>query len=140
MNYDSYLRYVRFILIAFTHRHEGATRMTNQFRALPHHTISLNAKVNRRTHHRPTNVQLSDPAHFVMTDIKEVAPFSIEPTATIDNANAKMIACGVRLLFVTESNGDLVGLVTSTDIFGEKPVQFITKNGGTRNDILTQDI
>jgi len=114
--------------------------MTDQFRALPYQTIAANAKVNRRTTRRPTNVSLTDPASMVMTDIRAVAPFSIDPKSSIDSANTKMIACGVRLLFVTESNGDLVGLITSTDLLGEKPVQFITKNGGTRDEILVKDM
>ena len=31
-----------------------------------------------------------------------------------------MVGCGVRLLFVTETHGLLQGLVTYTDLFGEK--------------------
>ncbi|MFV2056777.1 MAG: CBS domain-containing protein [Thiohalomonadales bacterium] len=114
--------------------------MTELYKALPHYTISSHAKVNRRNQSRHVDVALSDPAAYVMTDFKDAAPFCIQPAETIDAANAKMIACGVRLLFVTGSNGDLLGLVTSTDILGEKPVQFITKNGGKRDDILVQDI
>lgn len=114
--------------------------MNDQFRALPYQTISITAKVNRRNKNRPAYVALTDPATLVMTDISKIAPFSIEPTATIDAVNDKMIACGVRLLFVTEGNGDLLGLVTSTDILGEKPVQFITKHGVRREEILVRDI
>jgi CBS-domain-containing membrane protein len=51
-----------------------------------------------------------------------------------------MIACGVRMLFVTDSSDELIGLVTSTDFLGEKPVKYIQEHSGTREDILVQDI
>jgi siroheme synthase len=51
-----------------------------------------------------------------------------------------MIAYGVRLLFVAKADGVLHGLVTFTDLFGEKPVQYIQQHGGSREEILAQDI
>ncbi|WP_455367117.1 CBS domain-containing protein, partial [Kaarinaea lacus] len=89
---------------------------------------------------RATDVSLDDPAILVMTDLHEITPFSIEPTATIDACNEKMIACGVRLLFVTDSTGMLSGIVTATDVLGEKPVQYLQEHGGRREDIIVKDI
>ena len=51
-----------------------------------------------------------------------------------------MITYGVRLLFVSDGRGNLVGLITASDILGEKPMQYIAEHGGTRDDIFTQDI
>jgi hypothetical protein len=51
-----------------------------------------------------------------------------------------MIACGVRLLFVTEGDAVLLGLVTYSDLFGDKPVRYIQAHGGARNEIVAQDI
>jgi signal-transduction protein with cAMP-binding, CBS, and nucleotidyltransferase domain len=89
---------------------------------------------------RPTDVSFDDPALEVMTDLNEITPFSIEPTASIDATNEKMIACGVRLLFVTDIDGNLSGIVTAKDIMGEKPVQYIKEHGGKREEIIVQDI
>lgn len=114
--------------------------MSDQFKALPYHKISTDAKVNRRTHKRPTKVKLTDMATAVMTDFNIIVPISIDLTASIDKANDKMIACGVRLLFVTGQNGTLVGLITATDILGEKPVLHVTNHGGKREDIIVSDI
>jgi len=83
---------------------------------------------------------LTDAATSVMTDLTEVPSFSIEETASITKANDNMIACGVRLLFVTKENGDLVGLITASDLLGEKPLQLLSKQGGSRDDILVRDI
>ncbi len=114
--------------------------MTGQFNALTNHTISGSTKVERRVSQREVNVSLSNDAIIVMTDLAKAASYSIEETASIDKANDKMIACGVRLLFVSEENGDLIGLITATDLLGEKPLQYITEHGGTRDDIDVKDI
>lgn len=114
--------------------------MANPFRALQYHTIATDAKVNRRAHHRQTNVALDEPATVVMTDLNEVTPFAVEPAIPIQAANDKMIACGVRLLFVTDNLGSLLGLITASDLLGERPVKYMTEHGGSRGDIMVMDI
>jgi hypothetical protein len=51
-----------------------------------------------------------------------------------------MIACGVRILFVAESDEALLGLVTYNDLFGEKPLLFIQQNGGKLEEITASDL
>ncbi len=114
--------------------------MTNKYRALPHYSIEQGAIVDRRMINRPTDVSLDDSALSVMTDLNDMTPFSIEPTAGIEATNEKMIACGVRLLFVTDIDSNLLGIVTAKDILGEKPVQYIKEHGGKREDIMVQDV
>ena len=114
--------------------------MINKFKALPHQSMKQDATLNHRMINRATNVSLDEPATVVMTDLNELTPFSIEPTASIDATNEKMIACGVRLLFVTNENENLIGIVTATDILGEKPVQYLKEHGGNREEIMVQDI
>lgn len=86
------------------------------------------------------NVIEGQPARDVMTDLKVVTPFQIESNASIEKINGKMIACGVRLLFVNDPQGALCGLITATDILGEKPLLYVTNNGGSRDDITAHDI
>ncbi|WP_455375144.1 CBS domain-containing protein [Kaarinaea lacus] len=114
--------------------------MTNKYRVLPHYSIEQGAIVDRRMINRPTDVSLDDTALAVMTDLNDITPFSIEPTASIEATNEKMIACGVRLLFVTDIDSNLLGIVTAKDIMGEKPVKYIKEHGGKREDIMVQDI
>lgn len=114
--------------------------MAMNFRPLQYFSIAKGAKINRRMYNRPTDVSLHESAIVVMTDFNEITPFSIEPTASMDAANDKMIACGVRLLFVTDNGGSLLGLVTATDILGERPLKYLKEHGGKREDILTQDV
>jgi CBS domain containing-hemolysin-like protein len=75
-----------------------------------------------------------------MTDFNHIRPFSTTGDANIDEINKKMIACGVRLLFVAEHDEVLLGLVTYNDIFGEKPLLYIQEHGGKREEILARDI
>lgn len=114
--------------------------MVNKYKALPHYSMEYDTQVDRHTINRATDVSLDNSATLVMTDLHEITPFSIEPTASIEATNEKMIACGVRLLFVTDNDGNLLGIVTSTDVLGEKPVQYLTEHGGSRDDIIVQDV
>lgn len=73
--------------------------------------------------HNPGRVSLDSPAIEVMTDLRRIPAATIEPDASINETNQRMIARGVRLLFVTDDDGRILGLVTATDILGERPVQ-----------------
>jgi len=106
------------------------------------HPQQVPTDVSLITPQQATNQQVTEnePATRVMTDLKSIAPFQIEASASIEDVNSKMIACGVRLLFVHNPQGQLSGLITSKDILGEKPLLFVTNNGGTRDEITVQDI
>jgi len=114
--------------------------MINKFKILPHQRIEAGAKINAHLSSRPGDISLQDPALKVMTDLNEIKPFSIEPTANLDAIYEKMVTCGVRLLFVTDSEDKLLGLVTQTDLMGEKPVKFITEHRVNRSEVTAQDI
>jgi signal-transduction protein with cAMP-binding, CBS, and nucleotidyltransferase domain len=114
--------------------------MTTPFQRIQHHLLSPGTRIVKDSHTASKGTALDDPATRVVTDFEHIRPFSIEPTASLNEISAKMIACGVRLLFVSEKDGDLVGLVTSTDFLGDKPVTYIQEHGGDREDILAQDI
>ena len=114
--------------------------MPGQHKILPNHTIASNAKLNRRDQKNRDKVSMTDPAIYVMTDLSQTIPFSVTATAPINEANDRMIAYGVRLLFVTDGKKSLIGLITATDVLGEKPMQHITEHGGKREDIMARDV
>lgn len=90
---------------------------------------------------QPMNrVSLEDPATAVMTDLRRVSAVTIELDATLEMASQRMKQRGVRLLLVTGAGGAVAGLITSTDLQGEKPMQHIQKNGGRWSDLLVKDI
>ncbi len=88
----------------------------------------------------PERVRLEDPALNVMTDLRSVSVVNVRAKTTVDKANAKMIRYGVRLLLVVDDSDKVVGLLTATDVLGEKPVRFLQDMGGTHADILARDI
>ncbi|OIO73778.1 MAG: CBS domain-containing protein [Gallionellaceae bacterium CG1_02_56_997] len=85
-------------------------------------------------------VNLSDPATTVMTDLNKVSVVSVRAKTSMDRANAKMIRYGVRMLLVLDDNEQVAGLLTATDVLGEKPMHFLQNMGGTHADIMVRDI
>ena len=88
----------------------------------------------------PERVTLDSPALEVMTDLRLVSAVIIRPTDSVDEAHARMKQRGVRLLLVVDSERSVVGLITATDILGEKPMQVIQSRGVRHSELLTQDI
>src|SRR5688572_19389163 len=88
----------------------------------------------------PPRVGFEDPAVSVMTDLERVSAVLIRPSDSIDEANRRMIQRGVRLLLVVDENRKVLGILTATDILGEKPLQVITERGCRRQDIEVRDI
>jgi len=85
-------------------------------------------------------VTLEDPALSVMTDFTQVSAHNISPLETIEAARVKMIHYGVRMLFVVDSRNQILGLITSTDLTGEKPMLIIQTQGVQHTDVLVKDI
>src|SRR5260221_13684785 len=69
----------------------------------------------------PNRVTLDSPAIEVMTDLAQVAAVTIDRSASLMEANAYMIARGVRSLFVASPEGHVDGLITTTDTLSERP-------------------
>ena len=109
-----------------------------QYSPLTHARLESGARVAEPM--TPGRVTLDDPAFSVMTDLREVAAATTRPEETIDAAQAQMIRRAVRLLFVLDSAGAVTGVITATDIFGEKPVRFMQSRGVSHAEILVEDI
>jgi len=95
-----------------------------------------------RVAHRepPGAVSLDDPAFSVMTDLREVAAVTTRPEEPMDRAHQVMKERGVRLLFVLDADGALVGVITATDVLGEKPMRFMQSRGLPHGEITVADI
>ena len=114
--------------------------MNNDYQRLPRKLMTPITVLWKSRDSASGQITLEDDAKTLLTDFSHTRPFSIPSTATIDQINEKMVGCGVRLLFVAEADGVLHGLVTYRDMIGEKPVRYIQEHGGTREDIVAQDI
>lgn len=87
-----------------------------------------------------SKVNDASPAILVMTDLRRQLAVTIEQGVSIDWALERMKTCGVRLLFVVDADENLQGLITSTDILGEKPLQYRQDYRVKREEILVGDI
>ena len=70
-------------------------------------------------------VTLESPALDVMTDLTQVKAATIQPDATLEQAEQTMIYQGVRMLFVVSDMPELEGLITSTDLRGERQMRLV---------------
>ena len=88
----------------------------------------------------PGRVTLDDPAFSVMTDLRNVPAATTTPGESIARAHAQMIQRGVRLLFVLDPAGALAGVITATDLLGEKPMRFMQSHGVSHTETTVADI
>lgn len=88
----------------------------------------------------PDHLTLDMPAIYAMTDLQRVAAITVEPTTRLDAANQSMIANKVRLLLVCRADGSVAGILTATDILGEKPVKYMHEVDCTYGEIMVRDI
>jgi CBS domain containing-hemolysin-like protein len=88
----------------------------------------------------PATVKMRSPAVDVMTDLTRIPPATIEPSASLEQANHAMILRGVRLLFVTEPDGRVGGVVTVRDLVGDKPVRMAQARNAKRDELEVRDV
>jgi CBS domain-containing protein len=85
-------------------------------------------------------LQADDSAIHAYTDFVREYPIVVDEDRQIDDALTDMIRYGVRALLVTHE-GTVTGLVTSYDIQGERPLQFLANsNYSQHDDIRVGDI
>jgi CBS domain-containing protein len=75
-----------------------------------------------------------------MTDLRRASAVTIGPDASIDEANQTMIAHRVRALFVVDDGRRVSGIITSTDILGEKPLQFTQERNVRHGEVVVRDV
>ena len=107
---------------------------------LPARSLDQNAGLLRPACILPERVGLENPALDVMTDFRRLTAFIATPGDTITQAEERMIRRKVRLLFVMDTLDRVAGLITSTDIQGEKPLKIVQNRGIRRDEVLVADI
>jgi CBS domain containing-hemolysin-like protein len=97
------------------------------------------------TYHQPVlpqqrRVTLEDAAIEVMTDFLAVRAITVPASVSIQYAYQRMRSNRIHLLLVTDDRNVILGLITSTDIEGEKPLQQMHERGVRRDEIMVSDI
>jgi len=88
----------------------------------------------------PDRVRLEDSALHVMTDFKATTAVIVLSGDPLDEAHRRMIQRGVRLLLVVDQDRRVVGVITASDILGDRPMRVITQRGIRREELLVRDI
>jgi CBS domain-containing protein len=112
--------------------------MTREYSTLTLAPLAPVARISDAT--PPARVTLDDPALAVMTDLQHVSVATTTPEDFIEEAHRTMIRRGVRLLFVVDAAGAVRGVITATDLLGEKPVRFMQGRGISHAEIRVEDI
>lgn len=113
--------------------------MIINYPALASRTVHVPVRLCRMMQDQPVTT-LESPALQVMTDLTRVAAAVTSTTATVDEANRYMVRRGVRMLLVLEDDEQLSGIVTSTDILGERPITLARERGVRHSQILIGDV
>jgi CBS domain-containing protein len=114
--------------------------MTPDYQPLPLHHLDSGVSYFLPRQSLPERVTAADPALTVMTDLSQVTAYTTELTMPLSKALDTMIRRGVRLLLARDTDRQVVGLITSRDIEGEKPARILAKAGGAWEDLLVADI
>jgi hypothetical protein len=77
-------------------------------------------------------LQMNDPAIYAITDFRRDYPMTVDAERQVDDALGDMIRLSVRALLVAKEQR-LVGLITSYDIQGERPMQFLQSSNYSRH-------
>lgn len=86
------------------------------------------------------SVHVDSPAVLVMTDLARVEPAKIAGVELLVRAHQVMLHRGVRMLFVTDDERRLVGILTATDVLGERPVVAARERSMNAAELRVADI
>ena len=114
--------------------------MDRQYQPLPIMELGEDAGFRRPLQLQAAGVTLESPALYVMTDLSRASPATIRPQAPVEGARQFMISRGVRLLLVADDREAVLGVLTATDVLGEKAVRTATDRGMRRSELSVGDL
>jgi len=109
-------------------------------RQSPLHSLNARALLPGGPGTRPLAIEPGAPAVLAMTDFRTAPVVTTSFDTTIDQALAQMKLSGARFAFVTGADHGLAGSVTSYDIQGEKPMQYMLSVGCSETTCAWRDV
>lgn len=85
-------------------------------------------------------VTLDSPALAVMTDLTLVKAATTHPSTTLRQAEQQMIYLGVRMLFVVNDMPSIEGLITTTDLRGDRQMRLVHERGMRYDEFCVADV
>lgn len=140
-------RFVERMFSGFGHASErplrparGLRPLGSAYQALAESKARPGATYRLPSHAAAARVQADSPAIDVMTDLTRVAAVCTRGDATVREAHEAMIAHGVRALFVLAEDGMVQGIITATDVLGEKPILRAQQRGARHDEVLVREV
>jgi CBS domain-containing protein len=100
------------------------------------HSVSI---VQASPWHRAP-VTVDSPAIEVMTDLTKVKAATVAPDQTLRQAEQAMVHLGVRMLFVVTHMPQIEGLITSTDLRGQRQMQLVHERNLRFDEMRVADV
>jgi CBS domain-containing protein len=114
--------------------------MKQPYRSLPLHRLDRGIRHARPKQQLPRRITADDPALSVMTDLCQIPAVTTDLATPLSKAVDQMVKRGVRILFACDADDNILGLLTSRDIDGEKARRILAKTGCTPEDLLVADV
>ena len=85
-------------------------------------------------------VSLDSPALSVMTDLTQVKAATTSPSTSLRHAEQIMIYQGVRMLFVVAEMPVIDGLITATDLHGDRRMRLLHQGNLRYDELCVADV
>ncbi len=85
-------------------------------------------------------VTLDSPALQVMTDLTLIKAATTQPSTSLRQAEQMMIYQGVRMLFVVSDMPALEGLITTTDLGGDRALALVAERQVRHDELSVADV
>jgi CBS domain-containing protein len=108
--------------------------------ALPTRHLAPGASLAQAEPWLTAPVNLDSPALSVMTDLTKVKAATTGPATSLRQAEQLMIYQGVRMLFVVSEMPALEGLITSTDLRGDRAMRIVQQRGVHYDELSVADV
>lgn len=85
-------------------------------------------------------IRLSSPALDLMADLSKTETITIRPWATYTEANHRLLQAKLHQLIVIGPDGQIEGVLTTNDLWGDRPVRIAAEYGVQHSELLVSDI
>jgi CBS-domain-containing membrane protein len=112
----------------------------NENSAMPTFRVEPGTSIAQASPWQTEPVTLDSPALKVMTDLTLVKAATTSPSISLKQAEQLMIYQGVRMLFVVTDMPSVEGLITSTDVRGDRPMRIVHERNLHYDELIVADV
>jgi CBS domain-containing protein len=114
--------------------------MMDRHASLPTRRLAPGVSLAQARPWQTAPVTLNSPALDVMTDLTLVKAAAVGPTTTLRQAEQAMIYQGVRMLFVVSDMPSVEGLISTSDLRGDRAMRIVQQRGVRYDELCVGDV